>query len=218
MFIQTGFRQQTNSSFCGTMSPDVPALLAHTCPSAVSLYTPNSEIFAQGERAGPLYLVEFGTVRICRLTADGRRQISAFHFAGEVFGFEYGTEHHFYAESVDSSGIRVLRPKLDDMMADAILPLALKSLTRAQEHLLVLGRQNGAEKMAAFLLDLADRQGNTSVIDFSMQRNDIADYLGLSFETVSRILTRLKLAKIISIPHVKQIEMLDIEALEDLRG
>lgn len=218
MFIQTSFRQQTNSSAGGTMSPDVPALLAHTCPSAVSLYTANSEIFAQGEPAGPLYLVEFGTVRICRLTADGRRQISAFHFAGEVFGFEYGREHHFYAESVDSSGIRVLRPKLDDMMADAILPLALKSLTRAQEHLLVLGRQNGAEKLAAFLLDLADRQGNTSVIDFSMQRNDIADYLGLSFETVSRILTRLKLAKIISIPHVKQIEMLDIEALEDLRG
>jgi CRP/FNR family nitrogen fixation transcriptional regulator len=214
MLIQTGFRQARPLG----QSAESTSLLDHSQPSAVTLYTPNAVIYAQGEATGHLYMVEFGTVRICRLTADGRRQISAFHFAGEVFGFESGKERHFYAESVDNAGIRTLRPKMDDMFASSMLPVALQNLTRAQEHLLVLGRQNGMEKVAAFLLDLAERQGSDRLIDLSMQRCDIADYLGLTFETVSRILTKLKTAKVIRIPHVRQIELVDMAELEFLRG
>ncbi|MDP1729631.1 MAG: helix-turn-helix domain-containing protein [Devosia sp.] len=184
-------------------------------PSTVTLHAENAVIYAQGAPAGPLYFVEFGAVRICRLTSDGRRQISAFHFAGEVFGFEADGEHHFYAESIDGAGIRVLRPTCADHMAANILPLALRSLTRAQEHLLVLGRQNAIERVAAFLLDLADRQDTGQFIELPMQRSDIADYLGLTFETVSRILRKLKDARIIRLPSTKQIEVLDFGALED---
>src|SRR5690606_38463957 len=171
-----------------------------------------------GEPAGPLYLVEFGAVRICRLTTDGRRQISAFHFAGEVFGFEAGDEHHFYAESIDRSGIRSLRATAGDSLADSILPLALEGLTRAQEHLLVLGRQNAMERLAAFILDVAERQGAERIVSLPMQRADIADYLGLTFETVSRILRRLKDGGVIKLPSVKQIEILKPKALEELCG
>ena len=214
MLIQADFRTHHQH----TAHVDANLLVSNSQPSAVTLYAPNTVIYAQGDATGHLYLVEFGTVRICRLTADGRRQISAFHFAGEVFGFESGAEHHFYAESVDGAGVRVLRPRSGDKTAQCLLPVALQNLTRAQEHLLVLGRQNGAEKIAAFLLDVHERQGAGRVIDLPMQRCDIADYLGLSFETVSRILTRLKTAGTIRIPHVKQIELVDLQELELLRG
>lgn len=215
MLIQTSFRAAAAPFQPDAANTHLPALLAKVRPSAVMLYAENAVIYAQGEAAGPLYLVEFGTVRICRITADGRRQISAFHFAGEVFGFEADSEHHFYAESVGGAGVRVLRPA-DGELADKLLPLALRSLIRAQEHLLVLGRQNACEKIAAFLLDLAARQETNRFIDLPMQRMDIADYLGLTFETVSRVLHKLKDAGLIALPSTKQAELLDIDALEAL--
>ena len=214
MLIQTSFRHASTQPH--PLHPELPALLAHARPCAVTLYEPNAIIYAQGDTAGPLYLVEFGAVRIYRLTADGRRQISAFHFSGEVFGFESGSEHHFYAESIDGAGLRVLRPSGADHLADNLLPLALRSLTRAQEHLLVLGRQNACERVAAFLIDLAERQEADRIIELPMQRSDIADYLGLTFETVSRILRKLKDARIISLPSTKQVEVFNFAALEDL--
>lgn len=212
MLIQTNFRPGSGRS----EMPHVPALLARTRPCAVTLYQENAVIYAQGAPAGPLYLVEFGAVRLCQLTSDGRRQISAFLFAGEVFGFEATAEHRHYAESVDGAGVRMLRPTLTDQLADSLLPLALRSLTRAQDHLLVLGRQNANEKMAAFLLDLAERQDSEQFVSLPMQRSDIADYLGLTFETVSRVLRKLQDARIIRLPAVKQVELLDTAALEEL--
>lgn len=191
-------------------------LVSSAQPSAVTLYAAGSTIYAQGDATGHLYVVEFGAVRICRVTSQGRRQISAFHFAGEVFGFEAGQDRHFCAEAVDSAGVRVLRPKLDGSYAQTVLPLALESLTRAQDHLLLLGRKSGEEKVAAFLLDMAERQGTFNWVELSMQRHDIADYLGLSFETVSRILTRMKTARLVRLPHVKRIELLDLAKLEAL--
>lgn len=213
MLIQTKFRHSDTAPTLGQAG-----ILAFAQPSAVTLYDSGTTIYGQGDPAGQLYRVEFGTVRLCRVSADGRRQISAFYFAGEVFGLEADTRRHFYAESVDSVGIRVLRPSQGEPFNQSMYRVALEGLTRAQEHLMVLGRQNGSEKVAAFLLDIADRQGADRFIDLSMQRCDIADYLGLSFETVSRILTKLKAAGLIAIPHVKQIQLLDRDALEDLRG
>lgn len=216
MLIQTDFRPATDPAHADSFV--VSALLAQARPCAVTFYEENSAIYAQGDRAGPLYLVEFGAVRLCRLTADGRRQISAFHFAGEIFGFEFDAEHHHYAESVDGVGVRVLRRSIDDHLAESLLPLALRNLSRAQDHLLVLGRQNATEKVAAFLLDLAERQDAEGCICLPMQRNDIADYLGLTFETVSRILRKLKDSRIIQLPTIKQVEVLDLPALARLCG
>ncbi|WP_352480744.1 cyclic nucleotide-binding domain-containing protein [Mesorhizobium sp. M0045] len=66
-------------------------------------------MYAQGEKAGAFYQVEFGGVRIYRQLADGRRQISVFHLAGETFGFEADTTHHFFAEAINATGVRVIR-------------------------------------------------------------------------------------------------------------
>lgn len=209
MLIQTKFRNHHGAE---------DGILAFSQPSAVSLYEAGATVYGQGDPVGQLYMVEFGTVRLCRVSADGRRQISAFYFAGEVFGFESGDQRHFYAEAVDSAGIRLLRPSDNNQFNQSMLKVALESLIRAQEHLMVLGRQNSMEKVAAFLLDLAERQKTDRIVDLSMQRADIADYLGLSLETVSRILTKLKCAGTIRIPHVKHIELLDFDELEYLRG
>ena len=191
MMIQSNFRHpEIAASAFPVKDVAVPDLVAHARPCAPSFYRANETIYAQGDAAGALYLVEFGTVRICRMTADGRRQISGFCFAGEVFGFEPSSEHQSYAESVDGAGIRVLRPTSADGFGPGALMLALKSLSRTQELLVLRGRMSATEKMAAFLLDLFARQEADAdgIINLPMQRNDIADYLGLTFETVSRVL------------------------------
>lgn len=211
MHIQPNFRATVPAN-CNT--PGVPHLLNATQPAAVSLYAENAVIYAQGDAAGPLYYVEFGTVRICRMAADGRRQITAFHTAGEVFGFEAGAEHQSYAESVDGAGIRTLRVNRSGDFDASLLMLAVRSLARTQNHLMVLGRRSANERMAALLLDLAERQGSTRVVHLPMQRNDIADYLGLTFETVSRILRCLKDSRIIRLASVSEVAILDFEALE----
>ncbi|MEO8757138.1 MAG: helix-turn-helix domain-containing protein [Devosia sp.] len=210
MLHQTSFQLAATSSM--SRDPDVCALLTQCQPGAVTFYPVDGMIYAQGDAAGPLYLVEFGTVRTCQLTADGRRQITSFCYAGDVFGLEPGDEHQFYAESVDGAGIRVLRPSNDASFAYRLLRLALRRFARIQAHLVLLGRMTANEKMANFILDLLDRQ-DSDVVNLPMQRNDIADYLGLTFETVSRVLRVLKDRAVIRLQSVDRIEVLDREAL-----
>lgn len=185
-----------------------PALL-----QPLSFYPAGAEIYAQGEKAGAFYQVEFGAVRVYRLLADGRRQISAFHLAGETFGFEADSTHHFFAEAINSTGVRVSRLTAGADMSHQLLPLALKGLTRAQEHLLVLGRQSAIERVAAFLVDLAERQGGLRQVELPMSRMDIGDYLGLTIETVSRIFTRLKDKGVIRLLSLRSIEIVRHHAL-----
>jgi CRP/FNR family transcriptional regulator, nitrogen fixation regulation protein len=207
MHIRSTFRAQT-----------VPAsnLLAGMQPAAVTLYPADAVIYAEGDAAGPLYVVEFGTVRICRVTADGRRQITGFLTAGDAFGFEAGAEHDSYAESVDGAGVRVLRPTSGQEPTGAVLQMALKSLARTQHQLMLLGCKSANVRMAAFLFDLSECQGDDRTVHLAMQRNDIADYLGMTFETVSRALRFLKDEGIIRLKTIADIEILDRGALESL--
>jgi CRP/FNR family nitrogen fixation transcriptional regulator len=215
MHIQSSFRARPAET--GTQKPgSISALLTTMQPAAVTLYAADATIYSQGDAAGPLYLVEFGTVRVCRLAADGRRQITAFHTAGDVFGFEAGDEHESYAESVDGAGIRALRTCAGQESTGSLLLLALKSLARSQNHLMVLGRRTANEKMAALLLDLSERQCDDKLVHLPMQRNDIADYLGITFETVSRILRTFKDQGIIRLRSISDIEILDRASLEDM--
>jgi CRP/FNR family nitrogen fixation transcriptional regulator len=101
-------------------------------------------------------------------------------------------------------------------ISQAILPLALQGLVRAQEHLLVLGRQNAAERVAAFLLDMAERQGGLERFDLPMSRSDIGDYLGLTIETVSRVFSKLKEKGIIRLPNLRSVEVVRWQALRNL--
>ncbi|ESY63992.1 helix-turn-helix domain-containing protein [Mesorhizobium opportunistum] len=198
--------------------PSPFALLDGAMAQPVSFFPAGTEIYAQGEKAGPLYQVEFGAVRVYRLLADGRRQISAFHLAGETFGFEADATHHFFAEAIGATGIRVFRIASTADMSSQLLPLALKGLIRAQEHLLVLGRQNAIERVAAFLVDMAGRQGGLRQIELPMSRLDIGDYLGLTIETVSRVFTRLKDKSAIRLLGLRSIEILKQNMLLEMGG
>jgi len=193
-----------------------PALVAKAEAGPVTFYPTDSTIFAQGDKAGAVYVVEFGTVRVCRVTNDGRRQISSFHFAGDVFGFEAGDERQCYAESVDGAGIRVVHTDASGVPPHRLLRLALTGFANAQHHLLRLGRMNAAEKLASFLLDLLERQDSDKIVALQMQRCDVADYLGLTFETVSRVLRSLKDGGIIKVPSIDRIEIIDVAALTAL--
>jgi CRP/FNR family nitrogen fixation transcriptional regulator len=177
----------------------------------LSFFPAGSEIYAQGEKAGSYYQVEFGAVRIYRLLSDGRRQITAFHLAGETFGFEADRTHHFFAEAIVSSGLRTFRPAAD--ASRELLPLAIRGMVRAQEHLLVVGRQNAVERIAAFVIDMAERQGDLGQIELPMSRQDIGDYLGLTIETVSRVLTKLRDKGILRFHGLRTLEILKPEAL-----
>ena len=156
MQIQSSFR--ADRTF-GTRAFPASSPVDGMHSSAVTLYPADATIYAQGEATGPLYLVEFGTVRICRVTAEGRRQITGFLMAGDVFGFEVGSEHDSYAESVDGAGIRVLRAAAGSEPTGGMLQMALRSLARTQHQLMLLGCRSANMRMATFLADLSERQG-----------------------------------------------------------
>lgn len=180
------------------------------------LFASGEEIYAQGDKASRLYRVEFGAVRIYRLLADGRRQISSFHLPGEVFGFESDGVHHFFADAIGATGVRVL-PRVNggDMVSET-MDLVLRCLVRAQEHLLVVGRQNALERVAAFLLDMAERQGGLEQFDLPMSRSDIGDYLGLTIETVSRLISKLRADGVIRLVSLRTVRILKPAVLKAL--
>lgn len=170
-----------------------------------SIYRTGSAIYEQGDRSGSCYHIDFGAVRICRLLSDGRRQVIAFHFAGESFGFEAGEHRNYSAEALVPSKIRSFPQPANEAQAGYMLKLALRSLSRAQDHLLVIGRQSASERIAAFLVDMAARQEDLDHVELPMSRQDIADYLGLTIETISRVFTRLRTDGLIDLPTSRSV-------------
>jgi CRP/FNR family nitrogen fixation transcriptional regulator len=174
----------------------------------VTFHAPESEIYAQGEAAGTIYRIEYGAVRVFRLLADGRRQVVAFHIAGETFGFEAGNTHSFFAEAIVQTGLSTVELDHDGHYSPELMTIALRCMVRAQEHLLVVGKQSALEKLAVFLVDLADRQDSHGCIDLPMTRTDIGDYLGMTIETVSRSLSKLRDMGILRLKNTRCIEVL----------
>ena len=162
-------------------------------------FTRNAEIFGEGERARNIYKVVSGAVRTCKLTSDGRRQIGDFYLPGDTFGLASDELHEFSAEAIGDCVVRVIRRSaflgraaLTESAGAELWMRALLELQRAQHHILLLGRKNAQERIAAFLIDMMDRLSRRGDLDLPMPRQDIADYLGLTIETVSRTLTQLE--------------------------
>lgn len=175
-----------------------------TVPGTRRIFDRGEEIFAEGEPCIVFYKVVSGTVRTGKLLADGRRQIDAFHFPGDVFGLESGKDHRFTAEAVDKVVVVAYRRgsfgglvQSDPAFGEQLMTSMLSSLDRAHDHMVLLGRKTALEKMASFLLDIAARRANVARAELPMQRTDIADHLGLTIETVSRTLTQMVRAGLI---------------------
>lgn len=167
-------------------------------PGARRTFDRGEEIFAESEPCSAFFKVISGTVRTGKLLADGRRQIDAFHFPGDVFGLESGETHRFAAEAVDKVTVVAYRRgnfsglvQNDPAFGEQLMTSMLSSLDRAHDHMVLLGRKSALEKMATFLLEVASRRANADRAELPMQRTDIADHLGLTIETVSRTLTQM---------------------------
>lgn len=183
----------------------------------------DGEIFAEGAGADYFYRVTSGVVRTCKFLVDGRRQIDAFHIPGDVFGLEFAAEYRLSAEAVtDCTVVAFRRSKLETLAAhdrnlsQELLNFAMHSLSRAQEHSMLLGRRSAMEKVAGFLLGWSEKSTDHGMLDLAMTRQDIADYLGLTIETVSRTLSQLERDNVIDLPSVRQIRVCNMETLEDL--
>jgi CRP/FNR family nitrogen fixation transcriptional regulator len=180
----------------------------------------NAEIYAEGEQAGHVYKVVSGVVRISKLLPDGRRQISAFHTAGDMFGFEVDDVHQVSAEAVVP--VKVIAYKWQNLLAAGarsaslgrdLLNRTMIGLRHTQEHLLLLGRKNALERVAAFIVEMTKRAGKTDMVELAMPRHDIADYLGLTLETVSRMFAELKELGAIRLEGARKVHLIDAERL-----
>jgi CRP-like cAMP-binding protein len=180
----------------------------------------NSEIFAEGETAGYVYKVVSGVVRVSKLLPDGRRQISAFHLPGDMFGFEIDEVHHTSAEAVVPTKVVAFRWQgllgagASTSLVRELLTRTMIGLRNTEDHLLLLGRRNALERLAAFLLEMAARSGSTEVLDLAMPRHDIADYLGLTLETVSRMFAELKEMGQIKLESARRVHLLSLDRLK----
>ena len=215
------FDRQQSANPSVARSGQLEALVALEQIGARRALSRDEEIYAQGDRADCWYKVVSGTVRICRLMADGRRHIAEFFFAGECFGLDDHGERPFSAEAVGD--VIVMRfPRLATQRLIAEKPelaghmwnMTLRSLAHAQTRMLLLGRMTAAERVASFLLELTERRDVRRNLDLPMSRNDIADYLGLTIETVCRVLSTFKRDGAIAIPSPHRIELCDRDALE----
>jgi CRP/FNR family transcriptional regulator, nitrogen fixation regulation protein len=172
-------------------------------------------IYGEGDRADVVYKVISGAVRVSRLLSDGRRQVQAFHLPGGVFGWELRPERHAAAEALGDCMI-VTAPHAslaDPTQAARLCRHALGELQRAQDHLLTLGRRTALERLASFIVDLAERLGEGEDIRLPMSRQDIADYLGLTIETVSRTLTQMQARRLVRVRGSRQLRILARDAL-----
>lgn len=168
-------------------------------------YKRGSEIFGEKEPAQYVYQVKTGAVRSYKLLSDGRRQIVAFHLVGDIFGLEIGHLHRFTAEAVVDTTVRLTGRKSLEMAAERdavvvrnLLGMTSSNLEHAENHMLLLGRKTASEKVAAFLVEMDKRQATAGAMALPMTRQDVADYLGLTLETVSRELSHLRSEGIVS--------------------
>jgi CRP/FNR family nitrogen fixation transcriptional regulator len=208
---------QTMDRSIGTASP------IHTIPSrdpldlleqfGTTISVPRDrEIYGQGDAAAWCYRVASGCVRVVNLMEDGRRQISEFLMLGDTFGFDALETYDFAAEAVSDVVLRRYPRRMVDTLAERNIGLARRlrdvtssSLRLAHARLVLLGRKTASERIATFLLEMADRlpQARANVLELPMSRTDVADHLGLTIETVCRVLAHLRRDGMIAISRAR---------------
>jgi CRP-like cAMP-binding protein len=181
---------------------------------------PHQHAFYEGDPESHVYRISDGIVRLYKLLGDGRRQIISFRFPGDLIGFEPDEERSYSAEAVTDVTLQCLpasvahrRVREEAQYSSELLGILSAELAEARHQLVVLNRRSALEKVAAFILDLCRRKGQ-SRLKLELGRGDMADFLGLTIETVSRTLTKLRRQKVIDLPQAHLLLVLDMERLE----
>ena len=212
-------------SICGVLASDELRQFRQSGTTVV--HGEGATIFFEGDPADSVYTLTSGTLRLSKLLPDGRRQIAGFIFPGDFLGLTMEDEHAFTAEAItDAKLCRFPRHRFDAFLEEhphlerRLYALAAHELAAARQQVVLLGRKTAAERVISFLLMLASRcrkeGGNADEVFLPMSRSDIADYLGLRIETVSRELSALKAARLIQMIDTHRIRLLDPERLEEL--
>lgn len=227
---QPGFRcadcPVRNSSVCGGLEPSHIESLDRR---AVRLtFEPGTAMVHQGDAVLHSFNIRSGSVRLFQLMPDGRRLISAFLQAGDSFGLTGAPDYTFSAEAIEASEVCRLSRTDWSRLADqspgfsrALLQRAMADLAAAHRQMLLLGRKSAVEKLATFLVGLSDRRPITrepTIVPLPMTRTEIADHLGLTIETVSRVLSRLRLTGVIRWSDTHAVTILKKPQLQRLAG
>ena len=182
-------------------------------------FSRNTEIYGENEPADYLYKVVSGSVRTYKIFDDGRRQIGGFYFPGDMFGLEHGDSHQFSAEAIDNCVVLVVKRSALVALAERNGDIARQlwshtaaELQRVRAHMLLLIK-SAEQRVACFLIEMAGRMPNKEIVELPMSRQDIADYLGLTIETVSRTLTHLEAKAAIALPTSRRIVLRNRSAL-----
>lgn len=203
---------------------DVAALDDMSGESERLTVEPRDAIFHQGDPARYVYTLTEGMARLTRVLPDGRQSVIGFRFAGDLLGFTPGSEHAFGAEMLTRGTVcRLDRRRLEQLfrrypvLERRFLDLCVKELAASQDHILALGRFNAEERVAAFLVSLAEAQERRGrpgpVFDLPATRADIGEFLGLTLETVSRAISAFRKRGWIRLHGHSGIELADRESL-----
>lgn len=184
----------------------------------------NEEVYGEDEPAEFLYQIVTGAVRTYRMLDDGRRQVVAFYVPGDIFGVEAGQVHLTSAEAISDSQVLVVkrasvmaRAEHERELSRQLWTMTVRELQRVQHHSLVL-IESAEERVAGFLLEMAGRCASGAAIELPMSRQDIADYLGLTIETVSRTFTQFVQSGVIALETSRRIQLRNRAALSQRNG
>jgi CRP/FNR family nitrogen fixation transcriptional regulator len=193
--------------------------------ATVTAWHRGQEVCSQGGRAQHWYCVISGVARRCVVRSDGRRQIVDLLLPGDFFGFTAGDEYEFAVEAVAEGTRTASYPRQrvevladsDPRIAREIRQVSFEALSRLQAQLLIVGRITALEKVGSFILEMATRlsDGGSNQVVLPVSRYDIADYLAVSVETVSRALADLKERGVIALSGTRTVKIIDRGALEE---
>jgi CRP-like cAMP-binding protein len=191
---------------------------------AVMSYPRNAEIFGDSEPADLIYKVVSGNVRTYKILSDGRRQIGGFYLPGDIFGLQFGDDHTLSAEAISDTKVLVVKRSAFNALAgrnrsiaQEIFALTGRELRAMQKRVLLLVK-SAQERVASFLLEMTERTPASNAVELPMTRQDIADYLGLTIETVSRTLTALETSAAIALPTSRRVVLRNRAALQRMNG
>jgi len=236
MLTQTAIRSNSNHQFASARAA-TPVLHRMTGDSergslgetmqlmgATMSYPRNTEIFGENEPADYVYKVVSGAVRTYKILTDGRRQVGSFYLPGDIFGLQFADEHVFSAEAITDTKVVVIKRSAltslagrDASVSKELLNLTSRELQRMQDRVLLLVK-SAQERVASFLLEMAERACANNIVELPMSRQDIADYLGLTIETVSRTLTCRETSCTIEVPSSRRIVLRNRTALNRLNA